>query len=386
MVLTKTRCGSFGWTSLFILASQPTHCTSTATYDLSPFEQHGVQAWLKLFDLGGPGNFTFTPNGSEPHPYSPSDVAHVLCFTGQLDLTDAEADAWADHINSFQLPPGSSRNGADATGFFENSDSKGVTGGTLWHAAGYVPAGLALIKRMPKYHNTLFEKIAGTPAMWQPWVDALLNANIKPPPANISSGCNDGYPCAQNIASPMAWLMMTNRNGSFASFQDWYFRYLKSKVDPSTGLWCTPEQKAQKGVGDCIGGSFHIDFVFTHAGESFPAPTAQLNASLAAQQKDGAWSDGNWYLNIDGIYQATRPSFQAGKLRWNEVQTACEKLMNHTVPALNNMDILLGSKVSPNSHILPALVSAVAECQHFFPDMVKTTRPWKMCLDEVPYI
>lgn len=42
-------------------------------------------------------------------------------------------------------------------------------------------------------------------------------------------------------------------------------RYLTSKVDPVTGLWCTDAQKKAKGVIDCIGGSFHIDFVFAYA-------------------------------------------------------------------------------------------------------------------------
>ena len=59
--------------------------------------------------------------------------------------------------------------------------------------------------------------------------------------------------------------------------------------------------------------------------------------------------------------------------------------MAKVVPTLNDEVKLLGD-VSRNSHILPALVASVAECGHWFPDMVVTQRPWKLCLDEVPYI
>ncbi len=42
--------------------------------------------------------------------------------------------------------------------------------------------------------------------------------------------------------------------------------------------------------------------------------------------------------------------------------------------------------LSRNTHNLPALVSAVAECQTQFPAMIKSVRPWTMCLDSTPYI
>jgi hypothetical protein len=56
--------------------------------------------------------------------------------------------------------------------------------------------------------------------------------------------------------------------------------------------------------------------------------------------------------------------------------------------ALNDESALLGkhSLVGKNTHQLPALIGAVAECRKHFPQMIKTTRPWKACLDQVPYI
>ena len=39
---------------------------------------------------------------------------------------------------------------------------------------------------------------------------------------------------------------------------------LRAQADPATGLWCTPSQVAKHGEMNCIGGSFHIDFVMQH--------------------------------------------------------------------------------------------------------------------------
>ena len=151
-----------------------------------------------------------------------------------------------------------------------------------------------------------------------------------------------------------------------------------------------------------IGGSFHIDFVLQYLrlhpelvgtdlsrAAAFPRAAAQLNESLALQRSNGAWSgDGTAYLNVDGIYQATRPSLQLGRVRWAEVESACTRLLRLIVPTLNNATRLLDTGgLSRHTHVLPALVAAVAECQaRFGADMVRTTRPWKMCLDDVPYI
>jgi hypothetical protein len=60
---------------------------------------------------------------------------HVLCFTGQLNLTKQAATVVAANINQFQFPPGTSRNEVSAAGFYNNKDSDGAEGGTYWHAS-----------------------------------------------------------------------------------------------------------------------------------------------------------------------------------------------------------------------------------------------------------
>ena len=62
-----------------------------------------------------------------------------------------------------------------------------------------------------------------------------------------------------------------------------------------------------------------------------------LNSSLSLEKSSGGWTpDGMAYLNVDGIYQATRPSLQRGKARWDEVERSCGKLMALVTSAGND--------------------------------------------------
>lgn len=365
------------------------------SYDVRPFETTLLPKWIVQYKLpGSPGNFSLRPHSGVPHPYAPSDVAHVLCFVDQLDnVSSADKRAWAGHIQSYQRPDG----------FFNNTDALGVAGGSLWHAAGYVTAGMTLLGGSPLRRNTMFDSIASTPALWEPTVQALLDVDKTPAPYNITSGCRDAYSCAQNIASLLSWYIQTNGTAGglaqYAPFVRWWFEFLHGAADPATGLWCERNQVRKHGTLNCIGGSFHIDFVFQYAARNpsvaegaakfaaFPYAAAQMNTSLALQGgRTGAWSaTGLSYIDIDGIWQVVRPSLQLGKARWPEVESACNRLMARVTHGLTDEATLLGP-VSALSHTLPALVSSVAECQRQFPAMVRTVRPWKSCLDEVPYI
>jgi hypothetical protein len=50
-------------------------------------------------------------------------------------------------------------------------------------------------------------QIASTPSLWESTVGGLLNEDVSPAPYNITSGCNEGYACAQNIASLLSWFV-----------------------------------------------------------------------------------------------------------------------------------------------------------------------------------
>ena len=56
-------------------------------YNLSKFEEEILPKWIAQYrlDNGVEGQFSFHPGSKVAHPYATSDVAHVLCFTDQLD-------------------------------------------------------------------------------------------------------------------------------------------------------------------------------------------------------------------------------------------------------------------------------------------------------------
>ena len=66
-----------------------------------------------------------------------------------------------------------------------------------------------------------------------------VDDNGPPPPRNITAGCADGYPCAQNIASLASWWIQTNTSqhglARHAPFLSWYYKYLRAQTDPGTG-------------------------------------------------------------------------------------------------------------------------------------------------------
>ena len=70
--------------------------------------------------------------------------------------------------------------------------------------------GLSILGAQPERNNLMFERIASTPSLWEPTVHGLLHADDAQPPDNITSGCHEGYACAQNIASLASWWIQTN--------------------------------------------------------------------------------------------------------------------------------------------------------------------------------
>ena len=59
----------------------------STTYNLTKFEEEILPKWIAQYQLSHSldGHFSFRPGSKVAHPYATSDVAHVLCFTNQLD-------------------------------------------------------------------------------------------------------------------------------------------------------------------------------------------------------------------------------------------------------------------------------------------------------------
>ena len=93
----------------------------------------------------------------------------------------------------------------------------------------------------------------------------------------------------------------------------------------------------------------------------------------------------NTFTNFDGIYQLTRSSIQLGYFEWNSfVKSVCNDYLNYVVPILNNQSTVLYQTgdvygLSKNTHVMPGVIAAVAECVMQFPDLVETMYNWKCC-------
>ena len=78
-------------------------------------------------------------------------------------------------------------------------------------------------------------------------------------------------------------------------------------------------------------------------------------------------------MSLDGIFQAVRSSLELGRAQWDRVRGACQKLLAHQAPLLNNKTHVL-TAFSKDSHTLPNILANVAECAQAFPELVRTTR------------
>ena len=175
---------------------------------------------------------------------------------------------------------------------------------------------------------------------------------------------------------------------------DWAFKWLDAHADPATGYWAgkTPNRVHQ------LGGAFHMYHLYACFGREWPYAARVVDATLASQRADGMWHPPpSTCIDLDGIYSLTRSArFVIDKststpYRWADVRGACEKYLRTAAAMLNNASIVLGNGgggeanrgYAQNSHLMHGALYAVAECQMWFPDLVRTVRPWRRAKGDV---
>jgi hypothetical protein len=364
------RLALFAPLSCYVVLAQP--------FDFTRFEISLLPQWLRLFRAGAaPGAFSFlSANASTAGPtlYGAADVAHVLATTNALgNLSAADRAAWAAQINAFQSP---------ATGFFAVAPWE-QAGLQPWHAAAYATAALVLLGAQPAAPLAWAVSVAeGGPSAWAAEFDGLLNATT---PTCPSIWCM-GHKIA---AFPAALLMTRGRARDGAFFAWWASVFLGPAVDPATAMWCSRPQWAPPSVA-CLGGAFHMNFVLSALRQPLFLPRTLLTV-VAGMQSAGT---GLWggdaspnYIDLDGVYQVVRPAAQVGAgPEWAAARAACVRYLAAAEAALNDPTRVLGAVYGTNTHILPAAVAGVAECGKFFPELVRTLRPWVQTLDVAPFV
>ncbi|MBN1534332.1 MAG: hypothetical protein JXA20_16790 [Spirochaetes bacterium] len=330
------------------------------TYDFTLFQERIFPRWIKQFASGpGPGEYSFKIGGPTCS-YGTTDMLISRYIMDELDLSEEEKDRWAGVINSFQDP---------VTGNYR----KTYTMHHREHTTAYAMAALHLIDRRPAYPMAWKERICGSERSMEKWL-AGVNWSIIWPGSHVVTG-------------PPAVMAMLGED--VGDFFEWYFRWLDRTADPDSGFWCRGlVHRAgiiRRPTKHEMGGAFHMYYVYEYFKRPWMYPERIVDHSLRLQHENGLWDkDVTYCIDLDGVYNLTRSSRNAGGYRSDDVQAAVHRYLAGAERVLNDEDFFF--KRYANSHILTGALGAVAECQKFYPGIVRTSKPWRQSLDRACYI
>ena len=328
-------------------------------YDFRRFQEELFPEWIRQFESGPvTGEYSFKIGGPTDS-YGTTDMLISRWIIGELELSDPRKDEWASVINRFQRPDGWYRK----TYTFHHRE----------HTTAYAVAALTLIDRKPALPFAWAVPILADRASMERWIESV-NWSIIWPGSHIVSG----VPAA---------LAMTGEGND--DFYEWYFDWLDRNVDPRSGFWCRGLVHRlgiiRRPTKHEMGGAFHMYYVYERFGRKWPYPERIVDHTLRLQHANGLWdSDVTYCIDLDGVYCLTRSSRNAGWYRRDDVYTACLRYLETAERILNDREFLF--RRYRDSHILTGALAAVAECARFFPEIVRTARPWRQSLDTACFI
>ncbi|MBN2152305.1 MAG: hypothetical protein JW839_12715 [Candidatus Lokiarchaeota archaeon] len=334
-------------------------------FDFTTFQEKVFPEWVKQFKVGpGIGDYSFAPGGTIDS-YGTADTLISMYIMDELGgLTEGQRDEWAATINQFQDP---------ATCKYRKDYARAH----FWeHTTAYCTCALHLIDRKPAHPMAWKDAIIKDENAMLAWTRQWRRGEW----SLIWSGSHvwSGVP---------ATLAMTGEGTP--AFFDWYFAWFDKEADPETGFWRRGWRHrilAKKPHPHDMFGAFHMYYVYEFMGRKWPHPEKVVDWTLRFQQPhNGLWGPGMIYCrDLDGIYCLTRSSRNAGGYRQDDVRTAITRALATAEVQLNDKAFVF--KHYPNSHKLTGALSAVAECQKFYPELVRTPRPWRQSIDKACYI
>ncbi len=328
-------------------------------FDFSRFHEELYPAWERQFQRdGGIGEFGFLP-GAPTCSYGTTDTLISRYTMNTLDLAEADRDAWASVINRFQ----------DEQGWY----TKTHTRHHREHTTAYAVAALTLLGRRPARPLAWAAPLIKDQQSMERWL-AGVHWSIIWPGSHIVSGV------------PAALAMTGEGTDEFFS---WYFDWLDREADPRSGFWCRglvhrlamiPRPTKHE-----MGGAFHMYYVYEYMKRKWRYPERIVDEALRLQHANGLWDGEVTYcIDLDGLYCCTRSSRNAGGYRKDDIAASCARYLETAERTLNDRDFLFAHY--RNTHRLTGALSAIAECALFFPEMVRTPRPWRQSLDVACYI
>lgn len=328
-------------------------------FDFTAFEALYPE-WEAQFASGDlPGEFSYA-RGGPTSLYGTTDALISRATIGLAPSDENERAAWAALINGFQDVK---------SGWFR----KRYTLHFRSHTAAYAVAALRLLGHGPARPVEAALRIASSAKATIRWLRGI--------PWSLS------WPSSHIVAGLPAILHMTD--AADETFWSTYFGWLDEHVHPETGFWSRgivhrlglrrPLATAE------LGGAFHEHFVYEARGRAWPLPERVVDASLALQHANGLWDGEVTYcIDLDGLYSMIRSSRNAGGYRADEVRSAVCRYLERAQATLCDREFLF--REYDNSHRLTGALSAVAECATWYPDLVRTARPWRQTIDDACFI
>ena len=329
-------------------------------FDFTRFEEKFFPEWIEQFKSGESlGQYSWK-KGGPTSLYGTTDMLISKYIINNLSLTEEQKDNWAGFINQFQDPE---------KGWYR----KDYTLHYKEHTTAYAIAALYLIDRSPIHRlYEIHKDILPNRKTWEKWIEHPNWSFIW-----ATSHVISGVPAA---------LAMTGEGKE--EFYEWCFNWLDREADPKTGfyrrgllhkIWKSRISKHE------LGGAFHMYYVYEFFDRTWPYPEKIVDHTLNLQHENGLWDkDVTYCIDLDAIYCLTRSSRNAGNYRKRDVKEAIIKYLKRADQIFNNKDFFFGSY--DNSHRLTGALSAIAECQKFYPDLVKTKKPWRQSLDKACFI
>ena len=362
-----TGCGNLSTT-----VPPPPPLPTPPQFDFRGFEANVLPAYLPRFKVAGagPAGYGAVPHPTEATPYGARAAVKALYISNQLNISDAQRDGWKGFFDSFQ----------NKTGLWGNYSKTGLDVkpfDTLYLGAWEMTDAYGLVGRLPKYNNSMFEAIASNPSAW--------DVNFSPIFNGTQAGCSTIHGCGHKVAAIGVVLAATGHAQMYASFFKWLLAHAKAHLDPATGEICPTLCKqdpilpeCSKTLYDCLGGGMTYHSMLTYLEVPWPDSPEVQQLALRLQKADGLWSYMSDSMNFDGIYQLSRPCRQhsCSQTIIVQIEAACSKYVAAAHKTLADLDSL-EAVFDSDFHHFPVCLATVAECQSWFPQMVRTLRPWR---------
>jgi hypothetical protein len=348
---------------------------SKNVYKLDKFLSN-LHEWVRQYEIDGtPGNFSYKPiDKTKSKPirlslYGTTDMVFSLFITNELenhfkDFYEEKRDMWIKSIQNFQNPK---------TGWFKQG---------LWnydnlhfkeHRTAFATSALKLLGGSPKYKLRLSKKLNNKKSV-EKWLKGTEWGLLFWPGSHRGGGVGAYYATSGDLPHK--------------DFFKWYFDWLDKEADPEVGFWrrgWIHKINKNRLTKNELGGAIHFYWVYEFMDRPIPFPEKVIDSTLAIQNEFGLWDkDVSYCVDLDGIFCLTRCCKQANGYKKEDIKEAIIKYLDYTVPTLNDRDFLFSRYKT--SHILTGVLEAIAEVQKFYPDLIKTPKPWRESLDITPWI